>query len=78
MLMAEYYSDQVSFPRNRALSRTMSKFHRVIATVSLWHSRQRERRALMKLDDWSLYDVGLTRAQALEEASRPFWVGTSR
>lgn len=32
-----------------------------------------QRRALVRLDDRLLADIGLTRAQALAEADRPFW-----
>ncbi|QLC77496.1 DUF1127 domain-containing protein [Pseudomonas sp. LPB0260] len=31
------------------------------------------RRALLELDDAQLRDIGLTRAQARQEALRPFW-----
>lgn len=33
----------------------------------------RSRRALTTLDDAALWDIGLTRAEALAEAKRPFW-----
>ncbi|MGX9357137.1 DUF1127 domain-containing protein [Roseobacteraceae bacterium S113] len=33
----------------------------------------RQRRALRGLDDARLADLGLTRADALEEANRPLW-----
>lgn len=36
-------------------------------------ARARQRRALARLDDRLLADVGLTRAQALAEAERPAW-----
>lgn len=32
-----------------------------------------QRRALYRLDDAALEDIGLTREAALREASRPFW-----
>ena len=35
--------------------------------------RRRERQALMQFDDRMLADFGVTRSQALEEASKPFW-----
>lgn len=35
--------------------------------------RQRHRRRLLSLEDRLLEDIGLTRAQALEEGSKPFW-----
>lgn len=34
---------------------------------------QRQRRALARLPDAGLRDIGLTRAAALREARRPFW-----
>ena len=78
MQITEYYSDHIWFPGNRDLSRAMAKIRAVGATVSLWRSRQRERRDLIKLDDRFLRDIGITRRQALEEAKKPFWIGTSR
>jgi uncharacterized protein YjiS (DUF1127 family) len=35
--------------------------------------RQRQRRALLSLDDRLLRDVGITRQQASEEGVKPFW-----
>lgn len=36
-------------------------------------ARQRQRRALAKLDERMLRDIGLTRDQAQAEARKPFW-----
>jgi uncharacterized protein YjiS (DUF1127 family) len=41
--------------------------------VEGWVERRRERRALLELDDALLKDIGLSRADALREASKPFW-----
>jgi uncharacterized protein YjiS (DUF1127 family) len=40
-----------------------------------WPERQRQREALRELadDKHRLDDLGLTRAQALDEAAKPFW-----
>lgn len=38
----------------------------------LW-LRLHTRRALLRLNDEQLKDIGLTRQQALDEALRPFW-----
>ncbi|BAU72030.1 DUF1127 domain-containing protein [Metapseudomonas furukawaii] len=35
--------------------------------------RLHTRRALLALDDRALKDIGLSRAQALEEGRKPFW-----
>jgi uncharacterized protein YjiS (DUF1127 family) len=36
-------------------------------------ARSRQRQALAQLDDRLLDDIGVTRQQALAEASKPFW-----
>lgn len=38
-----------------------------------WANRRRQRYALMELDDHLLKDIGLTRAQAVNEYHKPFW-----
>ncbi|MFT4607288.1 MAG: hypothetical protein ACI9YO_001343 [Gammaproteobacteria bacterium] len=35
--------------------------------------RRRTRQQLLQLDETSLHDVGITRSQAIEEGSKPFW-----
>ena len=34
---------------------------------------QRERNALMRMEDHELADIGLTREEAMREAARPIW-----
>jgi uncharacterized protein YjiS (DUF1127 family) len=44
--------------------------------LSVWQQRIRSRRQmreLCRMDDRTLADIGLTRAQVVYEASRPFW-----
>jgi uncharacterized protein YjiS (DUF1127 family) len=45
------------------------------AILRLWHSRNRQRRALGELagDDYLLKDIGVSREAALREAAKPFW-----
>jgi uncharacterized protein YjiS (DUF1127 family) len=38
-----------------------------------WHARARQRRQLLSLSDHMLRDLGLTRADVMAEASKPFW-----
>jgi uncharacterized protein YjiS (DUF1127 family) len=38
-----------------------------------WVERRRQRRALLELGDALLKDIGISRADALREASKPFW-----
>lgn len=42
-------------------------------TLHAWAERQRGRRALASLDEANLRDIGITRADAVFEASKPFW-----
>jgi uncharacterized protein YjiS (DUF1127 family) len=42
--------------------------------LAIWcRERRRQRKALLDLDDRMLADVGITKSQAIEEASKPFW-----
>ncbi len=45
----------------------------LLAILLEWDGRWRMRRSLERLDDHLLRDIGLTRAEALDEAARPFW-----
>jgi uncharacterized protein YjiS (DUF1127 family) len=40
-----------------------------------WSERRRQRRALEALPDHLLSDIGLSRADAEQEADKPFWRG---
>ena len=56
----------------------MTKPHRLTRTGigrRLWQllGVARQRRALARLDDHALDDIGITRAQARAEAARPIW-----
>ncbi|MGO4917048.1 DUF1127 domain-containing protein [Pseudogemmobacter sp. W21_MBD1_M6] len=42
-------------------------------TVTKWDMNRRTRRALARLDDHMLDDIGIGRGAALAEVSRPFW-----
>ncbi|HEX6959990.1 MAG TPA: DUF1127 domain-containing protein [Ferrovibrio sp.] len=46
-----------------------------IGGLLAWQRRARERGQLAELSDIYLKDMGLSRADALREASRPFWRG---
>jgi uncharacterized protein YjiS (DUF1127 family) len=47
----------------------------VIELIGLWSRDVTERRALARMSDRILRDVGLTRRQALCKADKPFWRG---
>ena len=44
-----------------------------VRAVLFWMERSRQRRALAELDDRLLRDIGLTRAEAMQECANPFW-----
>ncbi len=44
-----------------------------LPVIRVWHERARQRRALARLDDRLLRDVGLSRAAAVLESGKPFW-----
>ena len=45
----------------------------LIAALEEWWVRGQQRRALGRLDDRLLKDIGLTRADVEHELSKPFW-----
>ena len=38
-----------------------------------WRDRRQQRRALLRLDDRMLRDIGLSRADVEREVTKPFW-----
>lgn len=44
-----------------------------LRTLVLWHERAVQRRALARLDERGLKDIGVTRDQVLREIAKPFW-----
>ncbi len=46
---------------------------RISQTLKMWYDRSQERRHLAALDDHLLRDIGINRANACKEASKPFW-----
>lgn len=45
-----------------------------LSVIMGWHATSLQRRRLSGLDESALNDIGVTRAEALKEASRPFWM----
>ena len=50
-----------------------SVFHRALSRVFLWQMRASQRRQLAELSADQLRDIGISRAEALAEAAKPFW-----
>ena len=59
--------------RGRFVRQLAGQAERAVTTLLRWHELARQRRALLRLDDTMLKDIGLTRTDALREADRPFW-----
>ena len=53
--------------------RILRMFVTAVDTLLLWQERNRQRHRLAELDERMLHDIGITRAQALIEANKPFW-----
>jgi uncharacterized protein YjiS (DUF1127 family) len=51
----------------------LAPFMRILSRLSLAHSVYRERQALLSLDERGLRDIGVSRADAVREASRALW-----
>ena len=44
-----------------------------IALLKIWRRRAYERQVLATMSDAMLRDIGITRCDAMNEASKPFW-----
>ena len=61
-------------PRHRGVAdRIANWLLHASALIEAWWKTARERRALARLDDRMLQDIGITREQARREVLRPFW-----
>ena len=76
--MDEYFSEQTETVSGDLRSDIAAKLQRIVASVSLWSTQRRQLRALIELDEQQLRDVGLTRDQAIDEVSKPFWNAFSK
>ncbi|HZB91256.1 MAG TPA: DUF1127 domain-containing protein [Stellaceae bacterium] len=46
---------------------------RLLGVVGQWRRRARDRAELARFDERSLRDIGVSPAQARDEADKPFW-----
>lgn len=46
----------------------------IVARMLAWRDRACQRRALLRLDDRLLRDIGLTRCDVQNESAKPFWL----
>jgi uncharacterized protein YjiS (DUF1127 family) len=54
--------------------RTQAWVPRLLVLLAGWRERARQRRALARLDDHLLRDIGISRGEAQREASRWPWL----
>jgi uncharacterized protein YjiS (DUF1127 family) len=59
--------------RQQAKRGLATRFAKAADLVLAWSERVRQRRQLARFDDHLLRDIGITRADALAEAEKPFW-----
>jgi uncharacterized protein YjiS (DUF1127 family) len=59
--------------RPRPKHSTIHPFAAAWVLVASWIERARQREALAQLDDHTLRDIGVTRAEAARESGKPFW-----
>lgn len=57
-----------------ATMRVGERLTALVELLQIWRERAAERRSLAAFDDAALKDIGVSRAQALEEAAKPFWL----
>ncbi len=50
---------------------------RMVALLLQWQGLARQRRRLGQLSEHMLADIGISRAEAQQEAERPFWDGSN-
>ncbi len=48
-------------------------FRSILSRLAEWRERSEQRKHLAAMSDRMLKDVGITRADAVREASKPFW-----
>lgn len=65
-----YLNQAVSANRPIGLQRLATKAFQWLYAA---YERQRQRNALLKLDDRMLSDIGVSRADAEREGGKPFW-----
>jgi len=56
-----------------AIPRQRRGWGAIIACVSRWRDRARQRRQLAALDDRMLADMGINRCDVMRECDKPFW-----
>jgi uncharacterized protein YjiS (DUF1127 family) len=67
------WGPRVIEPRKPLGERIAAAAAATLAQIRTWRERARSRRALLRLDDHMLRDLGISRATAEFKGSQPFW-----
>jgi uncharacterized protein YjiS (DUF1127 family) len=62
-----------ALPGERGHDRLGRMLRAVVALLRAWRQRDQERRELARLTDRELRDIRVSRSEAIDEASKPFW-----
>ena len=73
MLMTSHPLGIAASRQGGATSRFSRAIGVIVRTAMMWTERRGSRRDLAELDAHLLRDIGLTKAEAAEEAAMPFW-----
>ena len=57
----------------RVTGRSLGLAGHLLTLLDAWIERHRQRNALLELSDTMLKDIGISRADAMHEGSKPFW-----
>ncbi|MHA1570024.1 MAG: DUF1127 domain-containing protein [Alphaproteobacteria bacterium] len=71
-----HWTDTISADRHRTRpwpGRIRGRLADYAGTLTTWRRRAAERRQLLALDARLLKDIGISRADAVNEAGKPFW-----
>ncbi len=73
MAAIHWYQPRRPVRRNDAVQVVSDAGRHFVSTLREWRRRSHERAELAKLDDRTLRDIGLTRADAEFLSNKPFW-----
>lgn len=63
----------VGFDPSATVAATPNPFNRIATTLTRWHKRAKQREELASFNRVLRSDLGLTDADILREARKPFW-----
>lgn len=72
MSQTSHFAGIVSARRARHISPS-DTFSSLVESLQAWRERTRSRRELMRLSEYQLKDIGLSRQDAEQEWQKPFW-----